>query len=597
MVGVKRVKNILQQFSFFLVFIAKLDKWYYGILLAKAFIDTANTILNIYIPTLLIDVIRNQYSWHYLLNLCIIVILIKILLILISKRLEGYYEVRKDILNQGFNLELAKKVMQLEYEKLESSEILDLKERAEYPIARFGAVDMILNSIIQLLTTILSFSSIFLLLAKFNMIYAFGILILSLISVFYNKNFMKFMTKITNELMPINRRYSYYSNIATMPDYQKEFRVYKLNLLMKRKIQEYSDHICQWLHNVYTTQSKMQKKQVFILGITRLISYIFATYRVLTNDFNKRISIGEFVLIINATENLSEIIKKMFRAFLDIYQTLGYLNPFYEFMHIKTVLGVGDIVAEPLKRLEFRNVSFRYPNSDKYALKNVNFVINAGERIVFVGQNGAGKSSIIKLICLLYETYDGMILWNGRDVKEYKKESILSQIGVIFQDYKLFPFTIKENIVNGNRDNIDDISIYQVLNKVKLYEKIVELPDGLQTYLDKSICDNATNLSIGQEQKIAIARAVLQNGSLMLFDEPTSALDPLAESEIYEQYLEYSNNKISVWVSHRMSICNKASRIIVINNGEIVEIGTHMQLLESNKLYREMYQTQEKHYI
>lgn len=593
----KKAKDMVSQLLFFLAFIAKIDKWYYGILLIKALNDTVTTILSIYIPTLLIDAVSSLYNWKRTLTLCLCISLLKLLLVLISKRLEGAYGVRKELLNQGFNLALAEKAADLEYEKLESAEMLDLKERAEYPIAKFVAVDMILNAIIKLLTAALSFAGVFVILARFNLLYGLAILVLSLVPVFFNKKYAQVMVKITNEIIPLNRRYSYYCNVPTWTDYQKEFRVYKLNVLMESKIKEYSGYLSKWVNTSNIERNKVQNKQAVIAGITKLGAYLFAASRLLAKSAAARISLGEFVLIINSTENLSEIVKDLFQAFWDIYQTLGYLKPFYEFMHIEAIQRTGDLEAEPLQNLEFKHISFRYPSSDKEVLRDINFTIGANEGIVFVGKNGAGKSTIIKLICLLYETYEGVILWNGRDVKEYNRDSLLAQIGIIFQDYKMFPFTIRENITVGNREDMDDESIYQILGKMGLYKKITELPDKLDTYLDKSFCDEAVNLSIGQEQKLAIARAVSKKGSLMMFDEPTSALDPLAESEIYEQYLENSKDKISIWVSHRMSVCNKASRVIVINDGEIHGVGTHAHLLHSDELYRELYQTQEKHYM
>lgn len=593
----EKVKAMLHQFIFFLAFIARIDKWYYGILLIKALNDTGTTILSIYIPTILIDAVTSLYNWRHTLTLCLLVSLLKILLVVISRRLEGAYQVRKELLNQGFNLELSKKAAELEYEKLESSEILDLKERAEYPIAKFGAVDIILSAIIQLLTAALSFAGVFVILARFNLVYAFGILVLAFVPMIFSKSFMKMMVKITNALIPINRRYSYYCNVPTWTDYQKEFRVYKLNMLMERKIREYSDYLSEWLNTIRIEQNKTQNKQIVIAGITKLGAYLYAAFRLLAKSTAARISLGEFVLIINSTENLSAIVKNLFQAFLDIYETLGYLKPFYEFMHIEDIQRTGNLEAGPFQSLEFRHVSFRYPSSDKDVLKDINFIIQANERIVFVGKNGAGKSTIIKLMCLLYKPNQGIILWNDRDVKEYNKESLLAQIGIIFQDYKMFPFTIRDNITAGNREDTDDENIYQILKKMQLYKNITAFPDKLDTYLDKSLSDNAVNLSIGQEQKLAIARAVLKNGSLMMFDEPTSALDPLAESEIYEQYLENSEDMTSVWVSHRMSVCNKASRVIVISDGEVRAAGTHVQLLHLDELYRELYQTQEHHYV
>ena len=286
-----------------------------------------------------------------------------------------------------------------------------------------------------------------------------------------------------------------------------------------------------------------------------------------------------------------------FTSVLDAMQQLGHLTAFAEFIEIPDSdnHSAGGEALDEIESIEFRNVSFKYPSSEPMILKNVSFRINKSERISIVGLNNAGKSTIVKLICRLFEPIEGEILVNGIDIRRYKLSDYLGQISSVFQDYQLFPFTIEENI--NTCDMVADTKkIKQILDDIEMTERIAKLPNGVHSLLDKTIYDDAVDMSGGERQKIAIARALYKGSSLIILDEPTAALDPLAEAEIYEDFNSLISDQTAIFISHRMSSSVFCDRILLLQNGEVVAFDSHENLMKSENLYRELFLTQAAHY-
>ena len=244
--------------------------------------------------------------------------------------------------------------------------------------------------------------------------------------------------------------------------------------------------------------------------------------------------------------------------------------------------------------IEFKNVSFKYPNTEKYILKNVSAKIKAGEHVAIVGQNGAGKTTFIKLLCHLYDNYEGKILINGREAGEYSFIEYVRLLSVVFQDFRLFAFTIKENVTVFEDKNVDLEEIYKIAG---IEEWIDSLEDKDETHIYKMFVENGVEPSGGQGQKLAIARALYKNAPIVVLDEPTAALDPISEYEVYKNFDRLVHGKTAIYISHRLSSCRFCDRIIVLENGLVVEEGTHEELMKNTKgLYFNMYNTQAKHY-
>lgn len=256
----------------------------------------------------------------------------------------------------------------------------------------------------------------------------------------------------------------------------------------------------------------------------------------------------------------------------------------------KVERGVGHTIV-------FEHVSFRYPGTERDVLQDINLTISPGESVVLVGLNGAGKTTLIKLLMRLYDPTDGMILLDGHDIREYDVTELYDMFGIVFQDYGKYAVSVRENIAFGEvmKDIVDD-EIEKAALHSNAKEFIEELPDKYDTSLMRYFDENGTELSIGQWQKIAIARAFYADSDILILDEPTASLDAIAEQEIFAQFENLREGKSSIFVSHRLSSATTANKIVVLNNGTVEEIGNHAELMAAHGEYYKLFSTQAKRY-
>lgn len=243
--------------------------------------------------------------------------------------------------------------------------------------------------------------------------------------------------------------------------------------------------------------------------------------------------------------------------------------------------------------IEFRNVSFKYPNQETYALKNVSFTVRKGETVSIVGDNGAGKSTLIKLMLRLYDPAEGCILYNGVDIREYEYDFYQSFFAPVFQDYVMHAYTLRENLIfdhTGNEKYMKD-----ALMKTGIYYKIHEL--GLERNYSKRFFEDGIELSGGEEQRFVIARALCKNSGILILDEPTAAIDPLAENRLFQEIFTAVKSNTVIFISHRMASTRFSDHILVLDRAELVESGTHQELLKNNHIYAAMFHQQADYYI
>lgn len=278
----------------------------------------------------------------------------------------------------------------------------------------------------------------------------------------------------------------------------------------------------------------------------------------------------------------------------------SFLAVVFEFLNLPNEMYRGSLTVEKRRdrnyEVEFRNVSFRYPGSDRYALKNVNMKFKIGERLAVVGMNGSGKTTFIKLLCRLYDPTEGEILLNGIDIRKYDEREYRLIFSVVFQDFKLFALPLVENVASGS--DYDEEKARESLEKAGFGERLLRLSEGLATYLYKDYDKNGINISGGEAQKIAIARALYKDAPFIILDEPTAALDPIAEAEIYSRFNEIAGDKTAVYISHRLSSCRFCDEILVFHEGSVIQQGSHANLVaDENGKYYELWRAQAQYYV
>lgn len=374
----------------------------------------------------------------------------------------------------------------------------------------------------------------------------------------------------------------------------KELKIYRAIVYLKNKMIE--------IYTGYIKEDKVYKKRFLReLTVTDIVQYIFSTgikvFTVFKSIIEKR-TIGDLTMYISALDNMENSIRIILDSVASLYSDNLYMENLIALTKMETNMkDVGKkVLTEEFKVIEFRNVSFKYPNTEKYVLKNINIKFEKKKSYALVGLNGSGKTTFVKLLMRLYDPQKGEVLIDGINIKEFTIKSLRENIGVIFQDFIRYPLTVKENINIGSEEKKDDLeSIIEAAKISGADEFIRNLPLKYESMLQKE-WDNGSELSVGQWQKIAIARAILKNSSILILDEPSSALDPKSEYEMFQKMKDLMSGKMSIMITHRFSNVRIVDEIFVMKNGEIVEFGTHENLIKKEGEYFKLYNIQAKYY-
>ncbi|MBP3702688.1 MAG: ABC transporter ATP-binding protein [Lachnospiraceae bacterium] len=310
------------------------------------------------------------------------------------------------------------------------------------------------------------------------------------------------------------------------------------------------------------------------------------------------ITVGNVIKYVGSLLELGNSVGEIMRTYVDMEIYSGFYIYYIEFLEMENEKYEGTLPIEKRDdneyELEFKDVSFRYPNSEKYALSHVSLKMKIGGKMAVVGKNGAGKTTFIKLLCRLYDPTEGEILLNGINIKYYDYDEYMRIFSVVFQDFKLFSFSLAENVAASWKYDKDRVA--ECLKQAGFEKRLQEMPEGIETNLYQ-MQDNGVEISGGEAQKVAIARALYKNSPVVILDEPTSALDPVSEYDIYKRFNELVKDKTAIYISHRMSSCRFCETVLVFDGGRIVQEGSHEQLVENTDgIYYKMWSAQAKYY-
>lgn len=395
-----------------------------------------------------------------------------------------------------------------------------------------------------------------------------------------------------------NRLFGFYGFLGHYPQYAADVRTYRQDLICDKHNKNKED--------VFGSKGYFSKLAKGPIGLYAALSSAFSVlFTGIVYAFVCLKALGGAFGLGSITQYVSSI-TKVSTGVSDLVKTLGsmrtnatFLGAVFELLDMPSDMNTGSEKIEKLSageyEIEFKNVSFKYPGGENFALRNLNFKFKAGKRLAVVGQNGSGKTTFIKLLCRLYDPTEGQILLNGKDIKEFDYDEYLSLFSVVFQDFKLFAFKLGENVAGGK--DYDKDLVLDCLKKAGFDENLKKM-GGLDTYLYKDFNENGVTVSGGEAQKIAIARALYKNAPFIVLDEPTAALDPIAEAEIYEKFDGIAGDKTAVYISHRLSSCKFCDEIAVFDEGRLIQLGRHEDLLsdESGKYY-ELWHAQAQYYV
>jgi ATP-binding cassette subfamily B protein len=395
---------------------------------------------------------------------------------------------------------------------------------------------------------------------------------------------------------PAKRQMDYLRQVAGSREGAKEVKLFGLSGFFTERFQVLANQIYQ--EDVALSRSKLIVGG--LLGIIGTLGYYGAYVYVIWRTIGGHYDIGQFTFLTTAIQQASSNLQQVFSTASGIADQALFLTDLVAFFEMKpTVLSKQDGLPAPrpiVDGFEFKNVSFTYPGTNRTVLSNFNFVLRRGERIALIGENGQGKTTVVKLITRLYDPTEGQILLDGKDLRDYKLEDLHKEIGVIFQDFMRYELTVLENIGVGRIDRSGSMAEIEDAAHKSLADTVVKkLGNGYDQLLGRRF-EGGVELSGGEWQKIALARAYLRDAQLLILDEPTAALDARSELEVFERFAELTQGKMALLISHRFSTVRMADRIVVLAGGRLIEEGNHDSLIGSGGLYAEMFEMQAASY-
>lgn len=590
--------NNFKKFKMFFSLSWKISPSYIILLILSTLISSGQVFINVILPKYLIDELTGSGEIEKLIFIGSLIVFSNVFFALLSNTMKRVMDVKNIYIREKMSQVMAEKIMNVEFSYLENPYYLDLKERAVFASNNQSAMERMINSVAAMLKNLVTIIGLVALMFMLSPLLVIFLAITIGISLLIYRFFMKYQMNFFQEIIPVNRRYGYYVSQCYNDKLQKDIRLYGMSKMLTDRVTEYNNEINEWLSGFYQKQGKYLGLYGVINDLQAAIAYGYVGIRVITDAFGPRIGLGSFTMYVSVAINFTTATAEFGKNIMTIAQVLGYLEPFMEFMSLPDEGKVGGSLefAGEIENIEFKNVSFKYPGSDKLVLQDISFEIKRGEKISIVGLNGAGKTTLIKLICRLYRPTSGQIFINGQDIFEYEHESYMKKIAAVFQDYKLFAFSVEENITCQEL-NKDAHRTMELIEEVGLKEKISNLPDGIKSMFGKAYDEKGIEMSGGESQKIAIARALYKDASLVILDEPTSALDPIAEADIYENFNNLVGGKTAIYISHRMSSSVFCDKILIIDEGKISDFDSHENLMEKkDSLYYKLFQSQAINY-
>lgn len=395
-----------------------------------------------------------------------------------------------------------------------------------------------------------------------------------------------------------NRLFSFFGWLGYYSELAPDVRIYRQDRICGRHNHNKDDTFCSnglFARLAWGPMGLFAAAGSAVSVIFTGVVYAFVCLKALAGAFG----LGSVTQYVASITKVSGGMSSFVSTLGDMRNNAPFLELTFEFLDIPNNMYQGSLTVEKRNdrkyEVEFRNVSFKYPGSENYALRNVNMKFEIGKRLAVVGMNGSGKTTFIKLLCRLYDPTEGEILLNGIDIRKYNYAEYMNIFSVVFQDFKLFSLTLGENVASGS--NIDREKVIDCLNKAGFSGRLAEMPNGIDTYLYTDYEKDGVNVSGGEAQKIAIARALYKDSPFIILDEPTAALDPIAEAEIYGKFDEIAGDKTAIYISHRLSSCKFCDEIAVFHEGAVIQQGTHASLVadESGKYY-ELWHAQAQYY-
>jgi ATP-binding cassette, subfamily B, bacterial len=552
----------------------------------------------IWVTKLIVDGIVHAISNHHSIQprfwwLVAAEFVLAIITAIVARAIDYTDSLLADKYTRHVSVEVMKHAADLDVIAYEDPIFYDRLERARVQATdRLAMIQAIGRLVQQVITTILFSASII-----FYSPWLMLMLIAGVIPAFLGESHFAFLGYAKNfRQTPVRRQLDYLRVLGGSKEGAKELKLFRLKDFLTGRFAKLSDQIYE--ENVALSGRKLIAGS--LLSVVATVGYYSAYVFVIFRTLYGAMTIGDFYFLVNAIQQASSNIQQIFSTLAGIADQALFLTDLLAFFEMRpTIRSKPNALPAPrpiVYGFEFRNVSFSYPGSSRLVLSDLNFHLHPGERVALIGENGQGKTTIVKLITRLYDPTDGQILLDGVDLREYDLEDLYREIGVIFQDFMKYEMTARENIAIGRIEDLAHAELVQEAARKSMADEVIaRLPGGYEQMLGRRF-ETGLDLSGGEWQKVALARAYLRDAQLLILDEPTASLDARSEFEVFQRFAELTAGKMALFISHRFSTVRMADRIVVLENGRIAEEGSHDELAGRGGRYAEMFEMQAASY-
>ncbi len=567
-----------------------------------ALFDGVMPVLGTYISGQLINKLASAYTQE-ITNFSIITWLLVaqfgyILFTSIIRRVDGIVvRISGELVSNHIKIKIMEKAKEIDLKSFDSPEFFAKMENANREAGNRPI--QVLNSSFSIISTVISIISYFFLITVIGVLPALLVIAVAIPSTIINFVYRKKNHDYVFRRSKDRRQMAYYSEVLVNKDLVKEVRMLGL-------ADDFTNRYKEVFKKYFGGLKRLMLEEMWWgIGATLLTTVVncILFVSIARGVFNAEYPVGDYSMYTGALNAISGGIATLITTSASIYEGTIFINNLISFMEEKRTIVPNidpprDVVRGIGHTIKFENVSFRYPGTDHDTIKNINLEIEPGKTVVMVGLNGAGKTTLIKLLTRLYDPTEGRILLDGHDLREYDVQKLYDMFGIVFQDYGKYAVSVRDNIAFGEiMKEIRQEKIEEAAKNSNASGFIEILPDKYDTPLMRYFEENGTELSIGQWQKLAIARAFYSESDILILDEPTASLDAIAEQEIFNQFDELRGGKTSLFVSHRLSSATTADKIIVLKDGQLIEEGDHAQLMREKGEYYTLFSTQAKRYI
>jgi len=585
---IKTLKDLGYYSKCSFMFLLKMSKEYVILTLLGIVLNSVSVFPNIYLVRYSVELITRHVGFPFYVHVITIIILLGLFISLTRNLLTNRLAYVRDRMFAKIQLEIDCICLGTEYEKIQS-EVFQQNKAFAVATLQNGYLDLFINSVKQMLSSLLIMVGVLYIISEASFWILIPLAISLTLGFYYDFLNARQNFEEIKEETEYRRKSNYLQSISRDFQYAKEIRLFQLKDKFKKRMDEVDD----LLFRAREIRRKQRAPSGWLFygseSLLNIAVYLYFGYQIL---FAKAMTPGLFTACHSALWQMKNSVQDILYTITNYSIHTESLKAFFGFMDHQSPLRpeAYNVTRLPDAEIRFEHVSFRYPSAEEDTLHDISITISAGEKLLIVGENGAGKSTFIKLLCGLYQPTDGNIYLNDVDISTIDRKQYLRQISAVFQDYQLFAFTISENI--SALHDTDETFVHRALSQVNMAAPVEKTSHGIFTVLYRIFDPEGVEFSGGEMQRLAIARAICKDTPILVLDEPTSALDPKAEHDIYTSFRSISENRSTVFISHRLTSVKFCDTIAVFDKGRIAEYGTHESLIKKQGLYAELYTMQ-----